>query len=199
MAGNVWEWVSDWFSADYYKNYSENANNPEGPPTGEFKVMRGGSWTNNIINLRSSTRFWPDPLETSNIVGIRCARSIDTQLPSTPFSPPAIPSTPILDDEPTNIPPTPTYTLFPPSPSPTIYPTLTFTPPPTPTYTSTITFTPSPDPCIEANNLYEIWLAAYNSSVGDPNYNPEADFNGDGTVDGVDYVIWVNQYPEGCN
>ena len=42
MTGNVWEWCSDWFSPTYYANGSRD--NPAGPPSGDAKVIRGGSY-----------------------------------------------------------------------------------------------------------------------------------------------------------
>ena len=50
MAGNVREWVSDWYDNDYYKNSPKQ--NPTGPSKGGFKVIRGGSWNSNTRNLR---------------------------------------------------------------------------------------------------------------------------------------------------
>jgi len=45
MAGIVWEWVADWYDADYYQN--SPAQNPTGPDSGTYRVLRGGSWDDN--------------------------------------------------------------------------------------------------------------------------------------------------------
>ena len=72
MIGNVWEWTNDWYGADYYKRLPEK--NPKGPETGDFRVLRGGSWVGNASFARVSSRTWLPPGTRVNGVGFRCAR-----------------------------------------------------------------------------------------------------------------------------
>ncbi len=74
MAGNVAEWVSDWYETDYYK--SSPPQNPEGLSTGAFKAIRGGAWDSSAKNLRSSDRSWDPPsFRSQYFPGFRCAKT----------------------------------------------------------------------------------------------------------------------------
>ena len=72
MLGNVWEWVYDWHIETYYS--TSPASNPRGPDTGQLKILRGGSWFNNIDFLRSASRYGNPPDITSSTYGFRCAK-----------------------------------------------------------------------------------------------------------------------------
>ncbi len=56
MTGNVSEWVSDWYGKDYYRNSPKD--NPKGPASGKYRVLRGGSWYNVQMNVRAALRSW---------------------------------------------------------------------------------------------------------------------------------------------
>jgi len=72
MAGNVLEWVNDYFDSSYYQ-YSP-LDNPTGPASGSRRIIRGGAFTQNVVDgLRTVARASLKPSTTNNDVGFRCA------------------------------------------------------------------------------------------------------------------------------
>ena len=72
MHGNVWEWVSDWHGDDYYAQ--SPLDDPQGPPSGDVRVRRGGSWHTWAFYARAAYRNWNDSNTRYTLVGIRLVR-----------------------------------------------------------------------------------------------------------------------------
>lgn len=77
LCGNVEEWVSDWYDADYYDDEPAGGwNNPQGPAEGDDRIIRGGSWSSapSGITSRNSYRRPYPPEGATSWLGFRCAR-----------------------------------------------------------------------------------------------------------------------------
>ncbi len=74
MAGNVFEWVADWFKYDYFSN--SPSENPQGPSDGTHRVMKSCNWSCDYTpSIRASDRFWRFPDYGEYNYGFRCATS----------------------------------------------------------------------------------------------------------------------------
>jgi sulfatase modifying factor 1 len=75
MTGNVWEWTADWFSPTWHLNGTRH--NPAGPPSGERRALRGGSYlchASYCYRYRVSARMGNTPDTSTGNIGFRCAR-----------------------------------------------------------------------------------------------------------------------------
>ena len=73
MAGNLSEWVNDWYGETYYSD--SPLTNPQGPDDGFFRVLRGGSYSSTAASIRSADRAWFIPEGSADYMGFRCAQS----------------------------------------------------------------------------------------------------------------------------
>jgi formylglycine-generating enzyme required for sulfatase activity len=72
LAGNVWEWTSNWFDPNYAKTMP--LRNPPGPAAGELKILRGGAWSIDQAYARTTSLFYEPPEFRQRSVGFRCVQ-----------------------------------------------------------------------------------------------------------------------------
>ncbi len=73
MAGNIAEWVFDWYGRDYYSKSPKS--NPRGPKSGKYRVIRGGAWNSLPGYLRSKARYGFNDGQDFYGIGCRCAKT----------------------------------------------------------------------------------------------------------------------------
>jgi formylglycine-generating enzyme required for sulfatase activity len=74
LVGSVSQWVKDWYAEDFYQ--TSPVRDPQGPPRGSFRVLRGGDWNEKLPDLRASYRGWDEVTYWGPTLGVRCAGDV---------------------------------------------------------------------------------------------------------------------------